>query len=101
MFDTLKQEAEKLLANVPDEYVFRCCDGRVLKNTKELGESLTIMTDETFACHSNAEKSDFANWVRDIIKDEKLAKDLQGAPNRTWAAKRVNSRIAILTKRLT
>ena len=100
MVETLKQEAKRLLADVPEEHVFRCCDGHILRNVKELRDSLNTMKDETHVFHANKEKNDFANWVRDIIKDEMLAKDLQKAPNRAQAVKLVASRIAILSKRL-
>jgi len=96
----LKYDAQKLLAIVPEEYVFRCHDGRILKNMKELGEALAVMADETFAYHSNSEKKDFSNWVRDVIGDEKLAKDLENALDRNQAARIVASRIDILTKAL-
>jgi hypothetical protein len=57
------------------------------------------MADETYVFHANTEKNDFTNWVRDVIKDDILAKDLQKATNRTQVAKLVASRIAILSKR--
>jgi len=94
----LKYDAQKFLAIVPEEYVFRCHDGRVLKNMQELEEALATMADETFAYHSNSEKKDFSNWVRDIIGDEKLAKDLENALDRNQAARIVTSRVDILTK---
>ena len=96
----LKYDAQKLLTLVPEEYVFRCHDGRILKNMKELGEALAVMADETFAYHSNSEKKDFSNWVRDVIGDEKLAKDLENALDRNQAARIVTSRIDIFTKAL-
>jgi hypothetical protein len=67
---------------------------------KELGDALNTMADETYAFHAKTEKNDFANWVRDIIKDERLADDLQKAPNQAQAAKLVASRTSILSKRL-
>jgi hypothetical protein len=100
MAGTLKEQARKLLSKVPEEYVFRCQDGRVLRDMNELAEALATMTDETFVYHSNAEKKDFSNWVRDIIGDEKLAKDLEKAENRAQAAKQAATRVATLTKRL-
>lgn len=93
-----KSEAEKFLANVPEQYVFWCNDGRVLRDMKELGEALTSMADETFAYHSNEAKKDFSNWVRDIIGDEKLAKDLEKPLTRAQAAKIVADRVALLSK---
>jgi hypothetical protein len=100
MAETMKQEAKRLLADVPNEYVFRCHDGLTLHGMKELGNNLNSMADETYVFHANTEKNDFTNWVRDIIKDDMLANDLQKATNRTQAAKRVASRVAILSKRL-
>ena len=100
MAKTLKQEEKRLLANVPEEYIFRCCDGQILRNMEELGDALNTMTHETYVFHANKEKNDFANWARDIIKDERLAKDLQKAPNRAQAAKLVTSRRAALSKKL-
>ena len=100
MAETLKQEAKRLLADVPSEYVFRCHDGLILQNTKQLGNALNSMADETYVFHANTEKNDFTNWVRDVIKDDMLAKDLKKATNRTQASRLVASRIAILSKRL-
>ena len=100
MAETLKQEAKRLLADVPEEYVFGCCDGQILRNMKELGDALNTMTDETYAFHANTEKNDFSNWVKDIIKDGMLANDLQKATNQAQAAKLVANRMAILSKRL-
>ena len=83
---------------MPEEYVFWCSDGRVLRDMRELGEALATMTDETFAYHSNAEKKDFSNWLKDVIGDEKLAKDIENVLDRNQAANIVASRIAILAK---
>ena len=95
-----KQEAEKLLSGVPDQYVFWCKDGVILKNMKDLAEAMARMTDATFAYHSNAEKRDFSNWVRDIIGDYELAKELEKVWDRTKAAQIVSQRVASLSKRL-
>ena len=100
MAGTLKEQAQKFLSKVHEEYIFRCQDGRVLRDMNELVEALSTMTDETFAYHSNVEKKDFSNWVRDIIEDEKLAKDLEKATSRTQAAKQAASRVAVLNKKL-
>lgn len=96
----LKYDAQKFLTLVPEEYVFRCHDGRILKSMKELGEALAVMADETFAYHSNSDKKDFSNWMRDVIGDEKLAKDLENALDRNQAAGIVTSRVDTLTKAL-
>ena len=96
----LRQDAERLLSRVPEEHVFRCCDGRVLNDMQELRQALATMTDGTFAYHSNKEKKDFSNWVMDIIGDQKLAKDLAKSPDRTDAAKKVATRVDFLSAKL-
>ena len=100
MAETMKQEAKRLLADVPNEYVFRCHDGLILQGMKELENALNSTADEIYVFHANTEKNDFTNWVRDIIKDDILAKDLQKVPNGAQAANLVASRRAALSKRL-
>jgi glycosyltransferase involved in cell wall biosynthesis len=96
-----KQEAERLLSNVPDQYEFFCQDGVILRNMKDLAEAMTRMTDATFTYHSNAEKKDFSNWVKDIIGDFELARELEKVWDRSKAAQIVSQRVAVLSKRLT
>ena len=100
MAGILKQEAQRLLANVPEACVFRCSNGVVLHNMKELANELEAMTEDTYASHANAQKNDFITWAMDVLKDERLAKDLRKSPGRTAAAEVAANRIALLTKRL-
>ncbi len=88
---------EKRLAPVPEQYVFYCCDGSIFRDMEELAAGLAAMTDEAFTYHSNAEKRDFSNWVRDIIEDIELANDLAMARSRLQAADCVADRIILLT----
>lgn len=63
--------------DVPDEKVFWLNDGRVLKNLKELKEALRNMEDHVFFHHVNKERNDFYNWIKEVVKDSKLAKGIQ------------------------
>ena len=100
MVETMKQEAQRLLSDVPAEYAFWVNGGRVLRNLKELGEELKTMPDDTFAYHATGQKNDFINWVRNIIKEEPLAGALHGASTRAQASRAVSSRVSLLSKRL-
>jgi hypothetical protein len=100
MVETSKQKAKGLLADVPGEYVFRCCNGHILRNLRELGEELKTMSGESYNFHANIERNDFANWVRDIIDDATLAKNLQKAPDQAQAIKLVTRRINFLSSKL-
>ncbi len=94
-----KTVAEKLLADVAHEKWFWCSDGRGLRNLPELETALKEMGAETFHYHSNEVKSDFSNWVHDVVGDEKLARDLRKSTTQTQAAKSVADRIAWLKGR--
>ncbi|MBI4296942.1 MAG: hypothetical protein HY676_00235 [Chloroflexi bacterium] len=92
--------ALKRLANVSPEKKFWCCDGKVFQNLKELGTGLEAMSDDVFRYHSNQDKSDFANWVRDVIGDEALALRLSLSPTRTEAAQKVTQRLILYEGKL-
>ncbi len=94
-----KTVARQWLAEVPPDKTFWCADGRVLKSLPELEIALKEMSEETFRYHCNEAKSDFSNWVRDVIGDEKLARDLQKSTTLAQAMKSVTSRIAWLGSR--
>jgi len=94
-----KAIARARLADVAQKKQFWCSDGRVLKNLPELKSALERMSEETFRYHSNETKSDFSNWVRDVIGDDKLSRDLQKSKTQAQAAKAVADRIASLKSR--
>ncbi len=75
--------AQERLANVPDEKRFWCSDGGMLKSLRVLRVALEEMGEKTFRYHSNKAKSDFSNWVRNVIGDKKIAKDLRKST--TWS----------------
>jgi hypothetical protein len=95
-----KKKAAMLLADAPEDKRFWCSDGRVLKNLSELQSALNDMTAETFRHHSSEGRNDFANWVRDVISDEKLSNDLRKSSTPIQAAKWVASRIAWLRSKM-
>jgi hypothetical protein len=94
-----KQAAKARLSDVSEEQRFWVNDGRYLNNLDDLKNALDDMTDETYLVHSNAEKSDFAKWVGEVIGDEKLAADLKKSATRPWAAKVVADRVKFLKSR--
>jgi len=100
MVGITKSIAEKRLGDVSQEKQFWCHDGRYLKNLQELEAALEQMEEETFRYHVNETKSDFSNWVRDVIGDEKLSRDLQKSTTRTQTAKKVSERIALLNMKI-
>ena len=58
-----KAVTKSWLADVPADKVFRCHDGRVMKNLDELNFALHEMLEETFRYHVTAERNDCA-WLQ-------------------------------------
>jgi hypothetical protein len=91
--------AANWLGDVPEEKRFWSSDGRYLKNLNELGDALEQMSDDTFRSHSNESKTDFSNWVKDVIGDEKLSRDLLKCKTQAQAAKAVKERVSWLNNK--
>lgn len=91
-----KAVTKSWLADVPADKVFRCHDGRVMKNLDELNFALREMADETFRYHVTLEKNDFGKWVQDVIGDYELSASLLSSSTRTRASKAVANRVAEL-----
>ena len=91
-----KEEANRRLGDVPDGKHFWCHDGKLIKNLGELEKALNDMSDETFHYHSGEGRSDFTSWIRDVVGDDKLARDLSKAKSRIQASKAVAQRISFL-----
>lgn len=89
-------DSQAYLGDVPQEFVFWCNDGQILRNLKELRDALEVMSEYTFTYHVNEAKNDFCNWVRDIIRDDILASQLLRVPNPVTAVRVVAERITFL-----
>ncbi len=76
---------------------FYAHNGMVIKNLVELQGALEKMDDGTFKYHANNSKNDFANWIKNTIKDDVAAILLSKAKSRSQAVdllkKRLNARI--------
>ena len=62
-------------------------------------ETLKEMDEETYNHHVKSEKNDFSNWVKDVLNDEKLSRDLLKSTSKKSAAIKVEDRVALLELR--
>jgi hypothetical protein len=76
---------KKIYGEVPEKYHFFLSDGKKLKSIYELIEALDEMSDEVFHYHVNEEKNDFANWIKDVMSEETLAKEIHKVENKIEA----------------
>jgi hypothetical protein len=100
MVKMTRSVAEVLLGDVPEEKRFWSSDGRYLKNLEELKDALEQMAEETFSYHSSETKTDFSNWVKDVVGDEKLSRDLLKSTTKEQAARVVAERVRWLKGKL-
>ena len=75
----------QIFGKAPEEKVFYLKDGRKLKSLVELTEALESMSEDVFRHHVNEARNDFSNWIKDVFKDEELAKDIKDIRDRTDA----------------
>lgn len=64
------------LGYVKPEKYFWFRTGDCAKSLKELSDKLKIIDQNGFNYHVNNEKNDIASWVKEVIKNEKLANKL-------------------------
>ena len=88
------------LGDVAEDKQFWCQNGQVFKNLHDMEMAFGKMGDDTFHYHASEIRSDFSNWVRDVIGDEKLARDIQNSTTRAQAGKAIASRIAWLRSKI-
>lgn len=93
---TTIQEAKQFLSGVEQSVAFYVKEGGAINSLEELASALVAMDDKTYGFHVDPDKNDFANWIRDVLKDQNLAKDIVRARNRLSAAKKVSSRVQLL-----
>ena len=94
-----KNDAKNALSDVNPNHVFWICNGYVLNNIRQLPAALKKMKKDAFEHHVNKERNDFANWIKDIVKDTKLSADLKKVKDKKNTIKKVADRIKFLEKK--
>jgi hypothetical protein len=89
-------DAESILSDVKPEQCFWVHNGPIVRNLHELEKALEHMNEETFGYHVYNSRNDFANWVKDIIKDDELADILQKAESKDKTLKEIRDRIKFI-----
>lgn len=69
-----------LLQDCPPDKAFWTTEGVILRNAHELANYLETARDSSFRYHVNEDnnKNDFADWLRDVFSDSRLADELEG-----------------------
>ncbi|MBT4540228.1 hypothetical protein HOC35_01825 [Candidatus Woesearchaeota archaeon] len=94
------KKAKKILSKVHPDFCFKLINGGELDNLDGLLQSLKEMDDETFYHHVTSNKSDFANWVKDVLKDEELAEEMSYCNDKVHMEKVVSNRMLELHEKI-
>ncbi len=91
-------EARRILSKVPSDVSFWLCTNEYLRNLDQLGKSLNSVNDEVFRYHVNRDKNDFEYWIRDIINDKELAREISRIKTRETLVRKISERVNELKK---
>lgn len=92
-------DARKILANVNPKFYFWVCDGQIIKNLQELAKALNKMNSNVYRYHVNKDKNDFKAWIKDVLNDQSLAREVAKCKTPASLAKVVKTRLDYLKKR--
>ena len=76
------QTEASIVKDAPETSYFVLCNGKPIKNIKELADIMEDLEDQVFNYHVTTDKNDFATWVKDIFKDIELAEKLAGVKDK-------------------
>ncbi|MBN1645904.1 hypothetical protein JW868_02585 [Candidatus Woesearchaeota archaeon] len=77
-----KTTSKKIYEETTPEKYFVLCDGRSIKNLKELALMMDEIEDHIFHHHVTHDRHDFSQWVYDVFKETDLAEQMRQASNR-------------------
>lgn len=92
------EEAKRILGRVPEGVSFWLCTNKKLFSLRELSSELDEISDETFRYHVNRDKNDFENWIRDIIQDRELAREISRIKTKETLTRKIQERVEELIK---
>ncbi|HLD07078.1 MAG TPA: hypothetical protein VJC16_06130 [Candidatus Nanoarchaeia archaeon] len=88
-----KPYPRKFLRNVPPEHSLWIINGTIVKSMRELLKELKSMNEEAFRYHVSRNGNEFARWIREVIGDITLSRQLKHARTRERCARMVAARI--------
>lgn len=90
----MKLDKEKILREIEGDKAFFVNDGNVIRSLKELPTAMQEMDNKTFMFH----REHFPKWIKDVCGDKKLANDLMRVKTQATSAKKVLTRVNMLSK---
>lgn len=93
------KEAKKILGKVPAMKSFWLCINMELRSLPELSLALESIDDDVFRYHVNKDKNDFEAWIRDVLQDKELAREIARVKTKETLLRKIKERSEQLRKR--
>lgn len=84
---------KKDLVQASQANAFYCHNGQVFFNLKDLLDGLKNMGEEACGFHLNKSKNDFRLWIRDVLKDKRLARDIRWSIKKETIAEKIEKHL--------
>ncbi len=85
--------ARGVLAKVPLNVSFWLCTNENLRSLADLSAALQKADDEVFRYHVNRDKNDFEVWIREVIKDKDLAREIARVKTKETLVRKISERV--------
>lgn len=86
-------EARRILSRVPVNVSFWLCTNEQLVRLDDLGSALQRVSDDVFRYHVNRDKNDFEVWIRDIVHDRELAREISRIKTKDTLIRKISERV--------
>ena len=91
-------EARRILSRVSKTDMFWLCTNENLRSLYDLAISLGKVDDDIFRYHVNRDKNDFEVWIRDVIKDKELAREISRVKTKETLIRKINERVTAIKR---
>ena len=85
--------AKGILARVPMQVSFWLCTNENLRSLADLSAALQKADDEVFRYHVNRDKNDFEVWIRIVLKDKDLAREIARVKTKETLVRKITERV--------
>ncbi len=85
--------AKKMLRIVPPSKSFWLCTNDYLRSLNTLAQALEESSDDVFRYHVDKYKNDFSTWVKDVIDDKDLAREISRIKTRYTLVRKIRENV--------
>ena len=91
-------DARRILGRVSVPYAFWLCTNQNLRSLTEIASALEKVDDDVFRYHVTRDKNDFEVWIRDVLRDKELAREIARVKTKETLVRKITERVESLAK---